>query len=144
MAVDFWRRRRLVWIALLVMAIVGGLFWSYSNRGWTAGKIGRHIKRELPLGSTRWEVEMWLDRHEIEHDYYENSAKGNLLMDLDWKQANPESAGLNRHDLAGMVWATIQNANVGWLGDGDIDVYFFFDKSGRLVGQSIEKFIYGL
>jgi hypothetical protein len=53
-----------------------------------------------------------------------------------WNQAYPESIGLNRNNLSGMVQASIRDPN-RLLSLGRFTLFFFFDRDGRLIGHRV-------
>jgi hypothetical protein len=51
-------------LGLLVLSMaLAGFFWYEATKGWTCAKLKRIISAELPPGSTRAQVEDWLDAH---------------------------------------------------------------------------------
>jgi hypothetical protein len=151
------RYSRLRWLALvlLVLAAVGAWMFLNPRRSWSVGKVEALIQAEVPPGCSRQQVEDWFSRHNISHGYTEDTT-GDM----------PMLAGLKDSDLSGMVCGEIYSrhygfrvvrgqssvppeheepeANVGWLQEGYISIYFFFDKDGRCVGHLVHRFILSL
>jgi hypothetical protein len=159
------RYARLRWLALvlLVLAAVGAWMFMNARKSWTEGKVEALIQAEVPSGCSRQQVEDWFSRHNISHNYMEDTTGdryGNDTM--------PMLAGLKDSDLSGMVRGEIYSrhyalrgvgdqssvppehdepeANVSWLQlqEGYISIYFFFDKDGRCVGHLVHRYILSL
>ncbi len=106
-------------------------------------KLDCLIASEVPKGSKRSEVQTWFDKHRVQHSYFADTTgdgQGNKTM--------PMVAGLRDEDLSGMERGWIDGPGpddeVGCLEDGRITIYFFFDKSGRMVRHYVECFVYCL
>jgi hypothetical protein len=135
------RRRRL--LGALIAALVAlppTVFWYHLEWGWTPHKTERMIRTELRRGATRGEVEAWLDKYGIAHRYQARppGPAADALAEQVWSPARPEETGLDRRRLGGMIQGTIYNANVSlvwWR--REIDLAFFFDTDGRLVGHKV-------
>jgi hypothetical protein len=134
-------RRR--WVAFLSLVLVGcllaggGVWWCC--HGWTEEMLERLIREEIPANSGREEVEAWFDRHGIPYTYF-----GKTTRDREGEKTMPQLAGLRDEDLSGMVRGEISgpDANVSLFFSGHIEVYFFFDKKGRLAGHLILTDVY--
>jgi hypothetical protein len=113
--------------------------WSHSQREWTVSKLEELIKLEVPGNCDRRDIEVWFDRHNIEHQYIADTG-----ADTESGKTMPDLAGLERKRLTGMVRGIIQGnrANVSFLFDGEIKVYFFLDIGGRQAGHYIHSFAY--
>ncbi len=131
LARDVRTRRR--WLAgcltLLLVSLVGcggWLGWS-SQRGWTPAKAERLIQAEVPPGCDRPTVEKWFDRHGIHYSWWEGET------------ARANQVGLRHEDLSGALIGQIDHpeANVDLIDRGRLQIYFFFDKQGRLAGHLV-------
>jgi hypothetical protein len=142
LSVPFWPRvvlSKRFWLLLLVVGAAAFLVW-WDQRGWTVARLERRIKSEVPPGCGRAEVETWLHRQGIRHSYWQDTTG-----DRRGEHTMPMLAGLDSKDLSGMVRGEIahsEGANVNWIFPGDISMYFFFDKQGRLVGHLVDPFVY--
>jgi hypothetical protein len=130
-------------LALVVLAVLALATWVGldSQRGWTVAKLERLIEAEVTPHCDRQQVEAWFDRHGIPHKYSVDTT-GSRYGD----QTMPMLAGLRDEDLGGMVGGGIEGpqANLGFLRNGRISVYFFLDKQGRVVGHLVHPFVYSL
>ncbi|MGL4551349.1 MAG: hypothetical protein ACRC33_09180 [Gemmataceae bacterium] len=82
------------------------------------------MNRDLPSGSTRPEIESYLDAKGWSHSYSTGA---------DTLSYYGGEVGLTAKQLGGVVFAEVANPNVGWLTQGSITVLFFFDPDWRLV-----------
>ncbi|HZY84182.1 MAG TPA: hypothetical protein VFE78_05095 [Gemmataceae bacterium] len=88
----------------------------------------RKIVAAIPLGSTRGEVEKRLDEYGIRHDYFEG-----VVADRESTRTIASIARVDPGQISGTVRATIDRANVDLFFTGEIRIYFFLDKNGKLV-----------
>ena len=114
--------------ALTVLALIAALIFYRLECGWTPKKVERMIKSALPPGSSRQQVEIWLKQQKIEYVYQED-VKGDRTDD----KTMPEIAGLNSSELSGMIRGTIPDAHVHLILPGKIEIYFFFDSTGKMI-----------
>jgi hypothetical protein len=127
-------------LVLVVTVAAGGLWYLFfvaPGRGMTVSKVEAMIAADLPPGTTRKQVEAWLDAQGIDHSY---SAGG--VDDWEGYQSVMSMAGVNQQNLGGTVRATVRKANVDLILPGEINVYFFFDKQDRLVRHLVRPFVY--
>jgi hypothetical protein len=121
---------------------MAGCVWYESEAGWTVGKVEKMVSTDLPVGATTADVEAWLYKQGLVGKYYRNAGGNPTDRDneLAWSKASPEQAGLNRAEIKGMMWATIEHANTSLIWDGEIDIFFFFDANDRLIGHRVGRF----
>src|SRR5687768_2634739 len=62
-------------LSFALLAVFAGIVWIWidSQRGWTKGRLERLIQTELPAERDRKQVEMWFDRHRIQHQYFRDT-----------------------------------------------------------------------
>jgi hypothetical protein len=117
---------------VLLLAVPGGwLAWT-SPQGWTEARLERLIRAEVAAGSDRAQVEDRLNRHSIKHAYFINNADHEYYMGF------ARDAGLRKEDLSGVLKGNVGPANEGWILRSEIEVFFFFDRQGRLAGHFVE------
>jgi len=126
-------------LLLLVAVALAVWVWQDSKRGWTVTKLESLLAVEIQVGCDRQHVEAWLDKHEIQHSYWADTTG-----DRSGHSTMPMLAGLRDEDLSGMVrgWIKGSEANLGFLENGEIRVYFFFDKQGACVGHWVVPFVF--
>jgi hypothetical protein len=116
------------------------------EKGWTPSKVEREIQLKLPPGSTRAQIEAWLDLirpdglFHVDRDYFQGTADLGVIGD----QTPLQLSRLPPDQVAGVVRARFHSANVNLIFTGWIDVYFFFDKNDRLLGHYVNPFVAGL
>ena len=134
-----WLSRR----CLALLAPVALIIWVQieSRRGWSAERLEALIKAEVPAKAERQTVEAWFRLHDINYWYVAHTTG-----DGEGEQTVAMKAGLRDEDLSGMVRGEIEGdqANVGFMDNGVINVYFFLDKQGRVAGYFVDPFIYSL
>jgi hypothetical protein len=130
---------RLGCLAVLLVAIgIGSWIWGLSQRrGWTVAELERLIQAELPPNCDQASAAAWCDRHGIPHNWLADTT-----VDRKALQTLPELVGLKNSDLSGMLRGTLYDANVGWVREGMIRVYFFFDKQGQRVGHLVDEHVF--
>jgi hypothetical protein len=114
-----WKR---LWFLALVLVALGGVYWYAAESGGTPKKVERMLRTELPVGSTRAQVEAWLDSHGFYHS---------RLVERDGRESKE-------------VLAIIDPANVHLLWEGEIQISFYFDQDDLLIGHKLEQFTIGL
>jgi hypothetical protein len=133
--------RRAINLALVVIgtfaAALSAFLWYEMEKGWTPSKVEREIQLKLPPGSTRPQVEAWLDSIHPDGSFYVDRYyfKGTTNLGLIGNQTPLQLSGLPPDQIAGAFRATFHSANVNLIFAGWIDVYFFFDKNDRLLGH---------
>ncbi len=136
-------RLRLLWAGFLLAAVgsCSGWLWWASHRGLTAEALERSIRAEVPPGCDRRVVAAWFDRHNFRHAWSEDTRVAGQ-----GHQTVAELAGLWDEDLGGVSFAGVEGpeVNVDLFFPGRIDIYFFFDRSGRCVGHYVAPFAYEL
>ena len=126
-------RRKSLWIGLSLALLALALMVR-----WAAGVIHRtqrvkvtttvekvevDVSEHLPVGSSRAEVESFLDQRRIPHSYVD------------------ESKGAPEYSRTEM--AMIRGASQSWLIRGDIQILFKFDEHGKLLKHSVSAIFTG-
>lgn len=126
-------------LVVLAAAVLTIWRWIDSQRGWSVPRLEASIKAEIPLGADRRTVEKWFDAHGIPHSYFTDTTADSL-----GGSTAATLAGLRDEDLGGTVRGLIDEpeANLGFLRSGEIWIYFFLDKHGRVVGHLVHPFVY--
>lgn len=140
--IRFTVRRLMVLVAVLaVFSSCVAWYWKATRRGWTEARLERLIRAEVAPNSDRADVEAWFDRHGIGHAYFTAP-----IEDRRGTLTTPEIAGLDPSKLSGAVRGDILSpeANVSLFSSGEICIYFFLDKNGRLAGYLVDPFAYEL
>jgi hypothetical protein len=123
----------------VVVTIAALCLWWVSPHGWTVTKLEQLIHAEMSPGCDRTAAEAWFSRHGIQCTWFDD------VTAIRWNgQTIPEVSGFQNEDLSGMLLGEIgvQEANVGLISTGDIEIYFFFDKRGRLLGHLVHPHAY--
>ena len=123
--------RKIHWIVLAVVAlsVLGSLATALihkTNRVEVridVAKVEKDVRDHLPVGTSRAQVESYLDQRRIEHSYIERSS------------GSPE------YDRTEM--AIIRDASQSWLIRGDIQLLFKFDEQGKLTHYSVRQIFTG-
>ena len=91
------------------------------------------------MACDRRSVETWFDRHQIRHDWFEDTT-----VAMAGHQSMPELAGLRNRDVSGMLHGVLDGpeVNVDLIFPGEITIYFFFDKQGCRVGHLVHPFVF--
>jgi hypothetical protein len=93
----------------------------------TVKQVEDRISKDVPIGSSRVEVEMWLKSQGIEYSYTNNTRHTSSV----------ERAGLDPDKLSGLVQAIIRDTDRSFMVEGSICLYFFLDKNGRTVKHMV-------
>lgn len=118
-------------VAAVGVAVVGLLGWDFARRGPSPEHVERRVRAELPLGSTRPEVEAWLHRNSIPFAASQagsESRSGGERVEV--------RAGLGNRPVGARIHALVDPAFVSLLWPGEVGIYFFFDPDGRLIGYA--------
>jgi hypothetical protein len=102
------RGRLLCFVAVLLATLVGVWIWA-EFQGATVSRTERWVSAALPLGSTREQVDRWLDGRHIRH----------------WDNATTVNADIP-NGITSLVWPS-------W-----IVIEFFFDSDGKLVRHTVK------
>jgi hypothetical protein len=135
------RKLRLSLLVIVGLAVAASGSWIAWNalHGWTQARLEARITAELPTGYTREDAEGFLDRHGIYHEYYPGVKEGSF------NDYAVKTAGLSERDVAGVVTGHVTpgEANEHWLLPSDIDIHFFIDPRGKVIGHWVDPIIYG-
>jgi hypothetical protein len=118
---------------LLVLAGVGVFVVLGFFRGGMTVEQAEAIAAGVPYGASREQVESWLDQHHLEHVYDEGPI--HYLHGEFARRRLPEKGDVA---IAGVVWANISAAHLGWWKLGDIRLYFFMDEHGSLIKRWVK------
>jgi hypothetical protein len=100
----------------VLLASAGALWWQTTS-GLTEARLHRMIRQSLPIGSTKAEVEAWIDSL----PYEKHVGVGQLK-----------------------IYVTFERANVDLMLPGELTVEFSFDPSGMLSSYEIRAFTISL
>jgi hypothetical protein len=146
------KRYRWRLVILLMVAGCTGLVCYETQKGWTPRRIEKAIQANVSAGSTRMQIEAWLDSIAPEaaeagcrvyHDYLTYQFVRGPYSDLIGDQSPLKLSGLRADDITSMVRGTFDGANVDLILAGRVTAYFFLDKNERLVGTYVHTFIDG-
>jgi hypothetical protein len=122
-------------------ATLGGCWYRWEF-GCTVHGTERMLDMEGPrFGSTREEVEAWLNFRRIRHEYSTNLGE---VGDYPAGQEPRVFCGLSPDDVGGYVRSMIPAWWVNGVWDGEIWIYFFFDWDGRLLKYAVKGWEYYL
>jgi hypothetical protein len=121
-------RRKALWLVfalVLITAVAAGLIQRTRQVIVTTdlASVEAEIRQHLPTGSSRADVESYLDQRGISHAY------------VDELKEAPE--------LSHTETAMIREASRSWLVRGDIQVVFEFDGHGKLIKHSVKEIFTG-
>lgn len=123
-------RRTITASAVLVLMLpLGGCLALYNRTTTTVPEVERKIDQDLPIGSSRQEVEAWLTKQGIEFSFTDSptSRKEGLVA--------PEDIDLYPTAISGIIF----DASHSFLVTCNITLHFLFGPDGRLqkcvVGQ---------
>ena len=119
---------------VVVLAAAGGCLTVPGLTDTTLPEVERRIDRGVPLGSTRLEVEAWLDGRGIEHGFYDDPRRNSSLL-----AAVP---GIDRYPTA--VVAILRHANKSLLASESFQMFFLFDAEGRFRKRIVSSVLTGL
>ena len=111
------RGRLLLSLALVLLGSVGvcaGIVFLPDSPDKEMRRLNREIESGLRVGSSRAEVEQWLSSHGFQ----------------------PSPIGDSEGHFCSL-WVTLPREYF-WAGNGDIRMYFIFDKDGRFSGHRLE------
>jgi hypothetical protein len=129
-------------IAAILLGVTIRWIQRESDRGWSVERLERSIQAEVPPIQNRQQAEAWFKANSIDCQYFDDPTGGYEVGN----QTAAMLAGLQSKNLSGVVRGSIEGeaANVGFLSNGRIIVFFFFDHQGRCVGHFIHPFEYSL
>src|SRR5260221_456143 len=122
------------WIVglVLLLAMSGAWLTWRSQQGWTEARLERLIRAEVAGGNEPAQGEDLPKRHRSQHAHFIKNA------DNEYYAGFARHAGLREEDLSGVLMGDVGPANEGWILRSEIEVFFFFDKQGRLAGHFVE------
>jgi hypothetical protein len=120
--------RRTLWLAIILIVLTGlavGMIYRIRQPKGTAdiARVAKDIRERLPIGTSRTEVEAFLDQKAMPHSYTGES-----------KQF-PEY----EHTEAAMIRGTSRS----WLIRGDTQILFKFDNQDRLIDYKVQEIFTG-
>jgi len=120
--------RRSLWLAIILIVLTGlavGMIYKIRRPKATTdiAQVERDIREHLPIGTSRTEVEAFLDQKAMPHSYTAES-----------KQF-PEY----EHTEAAMIRGTSRS----WLVRGDTQILFKFDNQDRLIEYKVQEIFTG-
>lgn len=146
-----WRWRRVGLVFLIVVMLVGSgvAAWHYwlswcartEQDCWSREKLEAALDATLPLGSTRQEVEAWLEDHRIHgYDYVEHVTRADVERNdsvlRGW--ANNGSGSGREGAIRVFIFEPTKCQMIhGLASNGDLYVGFFFDKEGKLASHVV-------
>lgn len=86
------------------------------------------VREGVPLGSSRGEMEKWLRSQGFEYGYHDEPRYDSSVRD----------AGLDPDTLSGIVQAIIRDTDRSLMVEGNICLYFFLGKDGRVVKHLVK------
>ena len=122
---------------IIVFGILGSAFVGQipSRNYFKARRISEAVL-SLPVGSSRARVTAFLDSEELEYSYVGDED------DIDFTSAVRDN-GYSWEDLSGYIVSIIRNTSRGLLVSGDVQYFFFFDKSGNLLKATAKEVFTG-
>jgi hypothetical protein len=135
---------------ILLITLFLFLFYSPSNGPKTPMTLGRAeqlFKEVNRPGQSREDVQAWLSSRGILYDVLnrrEDTTYKGWWMDVLGHQTVAECAGLNVDDVYSVIRVYYPDARRTWVGHTEITVYWFFDRTGRLLRQWANEFDFGL
>ena len=131
-------RRIGCWIAVGVIpaAVVAAYVWS---KGPPPHKIEQKIRDEVPLGTSREDVERYLRSRSVlfyvvQGPTTDAYGQGRVI----------DMAGFADAEVGSTIRAHVEPAFVDLLFDGEVTVYFFFDHHSRLIGYAFHPWVNAL
>jgi hypothetical protein len=86
-------------------------------------EVEKRVQTAIPLGSSRGQIEEWLDSQQIEHGYAQSGGIDELPPQM--------QAGLQEKDYDGAVMAIIRDTDRSLFIRGDICIRFLIDHEQR-------------
>jgi hypothetical protein len=98
----------------------------------TVPQVESRVIRGVPVGSSREEVEKWLDLQGF-GSYYLAASEYELKY-----ESSVHDAGLDPDSLGGIVTAMIPDTDRSFMVQGSIRLNFFLDKEGKTVKHLVK------
>jgi hypothetical protein len=126
---------------LFAVAAIGGCGLRAESGEDAAKRLDSEIGAEIPKTAPRSQVEAWLDRRGIAHDFSVDTTRVKV-----GSQTMPMLAGFRDENLGGMVVGTIQcpGSTLRTHNSGRVTICFFLDSGGICVGRFVHWFGYSL
>jgi hypothetical protein len=120
--------RRSLWLAIILIVLTGlavGMIYKIRRPKATTdiAQVERDIREHLPIGTSRTEVEAYLDQKRLPH----------------WYTAESKQFPEYEHTEAAMIRGTSRS----WLVRGDTQILFKFDNQDRLIEYKVQEIFTG-
>lgn len=120
--------RRTLWLTVILIILTGlavGMIYKIRQPKATTNiaQIEKDIREHLPVGTSKTEVEAYLDQRGVPHSYTAES------------KGNPEY----QHTEAALIRGTSRT----WLVRGDTQILFKFDSQDRLIDYKVQEIFTG-
>ncbi len=124
-------------VVLMVIGVVVTVFWGGPpNRNELKARRVTDAVLNLPVGSSRARVTAFLDSEGIGYSYVGDEDDINITSAV-------ADNGYSWEDLSGYIVAIIRNTSSRLLVSGDVQYFFFFDKSGNLLKATAKEVFTG-
>jgi hypothetical protein len=135
-------------LALVLVCLAGAVLWWVLQKGPTLKQVEKRVRAGVPLGQTQVDVETWLTANGISPGMYgqqyvivEGPTKDQRGADRIVDLAAPQ---ISEDEIGTTIRARVEPAFTDFLFDGEVTVYFFFDKRGILIGYVFSPWIHAL
>src|SRR5579885_1179039 len=128
------REARLMLIGTLAGCLIFVAWW-YGGTCWTPERIGAAINHALPRGSSRAQVEAWLNSNRI-YALRQTESTSDMRQAGSWIEMDDVGGG---RAIRASLWEKRNCILLRLFGEvGQIQVWFFFNTDGKLVSHSVE------
>jgi hypothetical protein len=97
----------------------------------TVAQVENQVRNDLPIGSSRTDVQTWIDQHRLTNSSFPGASQASV-----GKQTFVQQAGLTDDQVSESVHAVVRNANTESNWAGEIEIWFYFDGEGTLIGYA--------
>jgi hypothetical protein len=120
--------RKTLWLAIILIVLTGlavGMIYKIRQPKATAdiAQVERDIREHLPIGTSRTEVEAYLDQKRLPH----------------WYTAESKQFPEYQHTETAMIGGTSRT----WLVRGDTQILFKFNNQDRLIDYKVREIFTG-